>query len=81
MDEWYSRTKEGNATLRLSQVQEARALKYKGDERCRDAGAFMVDGPTATGRLLAWFGVEMPSTYWWDQPFRLEDGRVIHPKP
>jgi hypothetical protein len=79
IEEWRTRTT-GDATLRLAQFKEIRPLKYKGDQRCRDTGAFMPEGRSASGRLLQWFGVLPPLTYWWDQPFRKEDGSVVYPK-
>ena len=80
IDEWQRRPSVSFAILRRSTVNEARQNNYKPDPICRETGAFVEDGPSLTGIVLMKIGIPWPTQrYWWDAPYRTEDGAVAHP--
>ena len=78
LDEWHGRKSTTFDILRRTTAKEAFALRYKSDRICRDTGAFQAEGYSATGMLLYKIGILPKLKYWWDQPYRTEDG-IIYP--
>lgn len=74
----YEQKAAGAAVLRRTTMGEADARHYELDYDCKETGAFSQDGPSLTGLLLSHIGLFPRKTYWWDQPFRTEDG-VVYP--
>ena len=58
--------------LRRSKAMEARQLKYKLDDDCRDTG--VLSEPDLSGLLFEKLGILRPIRHWWDMPFRTENG-------
>ena len=80
IEEWQRRTSEKVSTVRIAKLGEARKLNYKPDAACRDTGAVAPDGRSVSGKILETLGLLDPIEYWWDQPYRAEDGKVVYPK-
>jgi hypothetical protein len=66
------------ALLRRTTMGDADARQYKLDYDCKETGVFSQDGPSLGFELLSGIGLWPKKTYWWDQPFRTEDG-VVYP--
>jgi hypothetical protein len=79
IDEWRSRPSQTLDLVRRGTAGEARKLGYKPDENCRAAGGYVEDGRSLAGVWLVRLGILPPLVHWWDQPYRTEDGTVIHP--
>ena len=80
IDEWRSRPGADFAIARLSKASEARALRYKLDYDCREAGGY-TDIGSLSGLLLERLGVLSPKQHWWDMPYRTEEGLVQPGRP
>ena len=65
--------------LRRTTAREAEKLRYKLDYDCIQTGAFAPSGPSLSGLILEKVGVLPPRKYWWDMPYRTEQG-VVHPR-
>lgn len=59
-------------------MAEAERLRYGPDHQCNETGVFNQDGPSLTGLLLIKLGVLSAPKYWWDMPYRTEDG-IVYP--
>lgn len=79
VDEWRTRPTQTIDILRRSTVGEAYKFSYMIDEKCRDAGGYVADGRSLTGLMLERVGILSPLTYWWDRPYRTEDGTIVYP--
>lgn len=66
------------AALRRTTMGDADGRNYKLDYDCKETGVFSQDGPSLGFELLSGIGLWPKKTYWWDQPFRTEDG-VVYP--
>jgi hypothetical protein len=80
MKDWQDRAGPGR-TVRLAKAREALQMKYGPDADCRDTGAFAPEAGSMSGRLLVKLGIMQPVQFWWDAPYRTEDGTLVYPKP
>ena len=67
--------------MRRTTVNEAHALGYGTDDDCVQTGAYFEEGRSLSGILLERIGIFPRKQYWWDRPFRTEDGVVYPGKP
>ena len=58
---------ENKAGLRLTTAAEARTLRYRPDEKCRDEGAFIQDDRSLTGSFLQMIGILKPIPSRWNK--------------
>jgi hypothetical protein len=65
--------------MRRTTAGEAERLHYKPDYDCVQTGAFYQDGPSLSTFFLEKLGILAQSKYWWDMPFRMEDGVIYYP--
>lgn len=77
LDEWLKRPDKDYAVVRRSTAKEAYRLHYKVDDDCREAGGYIEDGPTFFDILLVKLGIISPAKYWWDAPYRTEEGQIM----
>jgi hypothetical protein len=64
--------------IRRATAGEAYRLRYKPDRDCVETGAFAPDGPALPVLLLQEAHVLPATKYWWDMPYRTEEG-VVYP--
>lgn len=65
--EWRKRNDVVADQLRFGTALEARRLKYKPDDYCRNTGLHAPEGRSALGLLLEKLGFLSPLEYWWDK--------------
>lgn len=65
--EWEHRPGARAEALRFGTAREARRLKYKPDETCRNTGLHSPDGRSLGGQVLESIGVLPPLRFWWDE--------------
>lgn len=79
LKEWERRHGGNLPIAALGTIAEARQMKYAPDDNCRNTGAFAPDGPSLPIALLIKSGLLPEQKYWWDQPYRLDTGEIVHP--
>lgn len=67
LNEWLQRPGEHYSLARRSTSSEAQRLHYAPDDKCREAGGYIDDGPSLTGLLLIKLGILPAKKYWWDE--------------
>ena len=65
--------------MRRTTASEAYKLHYEPDYDCVQTGALSQDGPSFSGVLLEKLGILPRKKYWWDMPFRTDDGVIYYP--
>jgi hypothetical protein len=76
--EWQNTPNKASFLLRRTTMGEAERLNYKLDYECKETGVFSQDGPSLAGLALIKIGWLSPPLYWWDKPYRTEDG-IVYP--